>query len=184
MAPLTYAGSFLLVSSVISVFYYINKSYISKDRLTIVWKNTFTKCISPTIAITSLIVMAKFMGSSGQIYVLSKGIINLLGKNYFLVAPILGMVGSFITSSNMSSNILFGKFQMTAAEFLGVNPAVTCALQTTGGVLGDSFSPGCLIMGISTTGFQGKEGRILKKIIPVSLSCGIVFGLIAFIFLI
>lgn len=184
LAPLTYAGTFLILSAVLSVLYYTKQGYIRRTMLARVWHRTVTKCIPSTLAITSLIVMAKFMGSSGQIYVLSKGIIDLLGEYYVLTAPVLGMIGAFITSSNMSSNILFGNFQSTAAAFLHINPAVTCALQTTGGVLGDSFSPGCIIMGKATTGFQGEEGRILRTIMPVALSCGIVFGIFALVFLI
>ena len=124
------------------------------------------------------------MGSSGQIYVLSQGIVGILGRFYVIAAPFFGMMGAFITSSNMSSNILLGNFQMTAAGILAVNPAVTVALQTVGGVLGTAFTPGCVIMGISTTGFSGSEGEILKTIIPVSAGCGLLFGVAAYLFLV
>ena len=145
-----------------------------------VWKRTVQKCSSSTIAILCLIVMSKFMGSSGQIYVLSQGVIALLGSYYTIAAPFFGMLGSFITSSNMSSNILLGNFQSTAAEILHINPAVTVALQTVGGVLGDAFAPGSVIMGISTTGCMGADSRILKTLVPVSAFCCILFGAVAF----
>ena len=96
----------------------------------------------------------------------------------------MGILGTFITSSNMSANILLGNFQMTAATFLGIRPAVTLALQTAGGVLGTAFSPGCVLMGISTTGMAGAEGEILRRIVPVAAGCGAVFGIVAFLFLI
>ena len=83
--------------------------------------------------------MSKFMSSSGQIYVLSQGIVKVLGRYYVIAAPFFGMLGSFITSSNMSSNILLGNFQSTAAGILGINPAITASLQTVGGVLGNVF---------------------------------------------
>lgn len=184
LKPLTYAGTFLLLSSVISIVYYQKKGFLKKDAVSNVWKRTVKKCVPSTIAITSLIVMAKFMGSSGQIYVLSKGVIRLLGRYYVIMAPIFGIIGAFITSSNMSANILLGNFQVTAAEFIHVEPAITCALQTTGGVLGDSFAPGSIIMGVSTTGYQGKDGDIIKVILPISLGLGCLFGLFAFLFLI
>lgn len=183
LKPLTYAGTFLVLSSIISIVYYQKHGFLKTGAVQNVWSRTVKKCIPSTIAITSLIVMAKFMSSSGQIYVLSKGVIQLMGRYYVILAPIFGMVGAFITSSNMSSNILLGNFQVTAAELIHVEPAITCALQTTGGVLGDSFAPGSIIMGVSTTGYQGKDGDIIKVILPMALLLGILFGLFAFLFL-
>ena len=178
--PLTYAGTFLLLSALSSLWYYEKKKSLPKSAVTAINKRTFEKCKAPTIAITCLIVMAKYMGSSGQIYVLSTGIVELLGIYYVIVSPLLGMIGSFLTGSNMSSNILFGNLQMLAAKALGINPAITAALQTTGGVLGNSFSPGCVIMGIVTTGFNEGEDKILKLMMPFTIALAVIFGLLGF----
>ncbi|MCD8083890.1 MAG: L-lactate permease [Clostridiales bacterium] len=183
LKPLTYAGSFLALSAVLSGLYYRKKGLICKGMIASVWKKTVQKCMSPTIAITCFIIMSKFMSSSGQIYVLSQGVVSLLGRYYVIAAPFFGMLGAFITSSNMSANILLGNFQRTAADFLGVNPALTAALQTVGGILGNAFAPGCVMMGISTTGYAQGEGTILKTILPISLICAIVFGVFGFLLL-
>lgn len=183
LKPLTYAGTFLTVTSVVSFFYYKSKRFIKTEDLKSVWSRTFKKCISPTRAILCLIIMSKFMSGSGMIYVLSQGIVHIAGSYYVIISPFLGMLGSFITSSNMSSNILLGNFQSTAASLLNINPAITCALQTMGGILGDAFAPGCVIMGISTTGYTGKESNILKKIVPVSISFAALYGIISFFIL-
>lgn len=181
--PLTYAGTFLVLSSVISFLYYRKKGYVRTADLRSVWSRTAKKCKPSTVAILCFIIMSKFLSSSGQIYVLSQGIVTVMGSYYVIAAPFFGMLGSFITSSNMSSNILLGNFQSTAAQILDVNPAVTVALQTVGGVLGDAFAPGCVIMGISTTGFSGAEGKILRAIVPVSAACAVLFGSFAFFIL-
>lgn len=183
LKPLTYAGTFLCLSSFVTYCCYSKKGYIGFDGLKQAWKRTVQKCTSSTIAIVCLLVMSKFMGSSGQIYVLSQGVIAILGRYYTIAAPFFGMLGSFITSSNMSSNILLGNFQSTAAEILSINPAVTVALQTVGGVLGDTFAPGSVIMGISTTGCVGADSRILKTLVPISAICCILFGVFAFLVL-
>lgn len=182
--PLTYAGTFLALSAGISYLYYRRKGYVDVHSLQNALCRTAKKCKAPTIAITCFIIMSKFMSSSGQIYVLSQSIVLLMGRSYVLAAPLFGILGTFITSSNMSSNILLGRFQMTAAGFLEISPAVTLALQTVGGVLGTAFSPGCVIMGVSTTGLAGEEGEILKRIVPVAAGCGGVFGLFAYLCLI
>ena len=184
LKPLTYAGTFLALSSAASFLYYRKKGFIKTRDLKNVWRRTVKKCIPSTIAILCFIIMSKFMSSSGQIYVLSQGIVKVLGVYYVIAAPFFGMLGSFITSSNMSSNILLGNFQSTAAGILGINPAITASLQTVGGVLGNVFAPGCIIMGISTTGLAGAEGRLLKTILPISAACGAVFGLFAFFVLV
>ncbi len=183
LKPLTYAGTFLALSSVISYVYYQKKGYFHSGSLKAIWKRTVQKCMPSTVAITCFIIMSKFMGSSGQIYVMSQGIVLVLGRFYIIAAPIFGILGTFITSSNMSSNILLGNFQRTAADLLQVSPSVTLALQTVGGVLGTAFSPGCVIMGISTTGFAGGEGKILRMIIPWAVACAIVFGGVAYLVL-
>ena len=182
--PLTYAGTFLALSSLITFCFYRYKGYIRTEDLKNVWRRTVKKCIGSTQAIICLIVMSKFLSSSGQIHVLSQAIVKLLGTSYVIAAPFFGMLGSFITSSNMSSNILLSSLQSTAANILNINPAVTSALQTVGGVLGDAFAPGCVIMGISTTGYAGAESRILKHIVPISALFGLAFGLYAFLFMI
>ena len=184
LKPLTYAGTFLALSALVSFLYYQKKGFAQASELKDVWRRTVKKCTPPTIAILTLIIMSKFMSSSGMIYVLSQGVVSLLGRFYIIAAPFFGILGAFITSSNMSSNILMGGFQSTAAELLGIDPVVTVALQTVGGILGNAFAPGCVIMGISTTGFQGKDASILKKIIPVSIACGAAFGMFAFFVLI
>lgn len=184
MKPLTYAGTFLALSAMVSGVYYLGKGYLDKAGIRAAAVRMAEKCKSPTIAITCFIIMSKFMGSSGQIHVLSQGIVSVLGHYYVIMAPFLGILGTFITSSNMSANILLGNFQMSAATFLGISPAVTLALQTAGGVLGTAFSPGCVIMGISTTGMTGAEGEILRRIVPIAAGCGAVFGITAFLFLV
>ena len=68
------------------------------------------------IAIIGLVIMSKIMGGTGQTSVLADGIARVLGKTYVILAPLVGMVGSFMTGSSMSSNILFGEFQVTTAN--------------------------------------------------------------------
>lgn len=181
--PLTYAGTFLFLAAMGSLWYYEKKLFLPKAAVANIRRRTFDKCKAPTIAITCLIVMAKYMGSSGQIYVLSTAVVQLLDVYYVVVSPLLGMVGSFLTGSNMSSNILFGNLQMLAARALEINPAITGALQTTGGVLGNSFSPGCVIMGIVTTGFSEGEDKILKLMMPFTIGLAIIFGILGFLLL-
>ena len=184
MSPLIYAGTILAEACLISALYYRAKGRIRKGDLSQIWRRTVKKSLPSTAAILGFAVMARIMSSSGQIQVLSYGIVQVLGSSYVAAAPLFGIIGTFITSSNMSSNILFGKFQMSAAEFLQISPAVTLALQTAGGAVGAAMAPGSMILGMSTTGIKGVESSILKKVMPISIGSGIAFGIAAWLFLI
>lgn len=183
MSPLVYAGTILAEACLVSVLYYGKKGCLGGERLKKAASNTVKKAIPSTVAIIGFTVMARLMTSSGQIYVLSSGIVRVMGKSYVIVAPLVGSIGTFMTSSNMSSNILFAKFQMTAADLLSLPPSVTLALQTTGGAIAAAMAPGSIILGMSTTGIKGVEGKILRTVMPISIGCGVVFGLLSFIFL-
>ena len=177
-APFTYAGTFLVLSALAAYLCYRRWGYLGPGSVQAAWRCTVKKCGASTAAILTLIIMSKFMSSSGMIYLLSQKVVGILGRFYLLAAPFFGMLGAFITSSNMSSNILMGGFQSTAASLLGVDPATAAALQTVGGILGNAFAPGCVIMGSATTGYTGGDASIIRKILPISLSCAAVFGFI------
>lgn len=184
MTPLTYAGTFLILSVVIGFLYYVKAGAASFNDFPAIWKRTAKKATTSSVAIMSLLMLSKLMSSGGQIYVLSRGIAQVMGFAYLLVAPIVGMVGSFVTSSNMSSNILFGSFQTQVAQFIGIDAAVLMAGQTVGGVIGTSFSPGNVILGASTTGLSGQEGKIMRRVLPVAISMALVDGTLMFLFVI
>ena len=84
------------------------------------------------------LVLANIMSGTGQTAALAGGFSAVFGPYYAALAALVGMLGSFITGSNMSSNILFGSFQMTTAELVGLQPAPILAAQTVGGSAGSA----------------------------------------------
>lgn len=68
-----------------------------------------------------------------------------------------------MTSSNMASNILFGSFQLATANFLGLNPAPVLGAQTAGGAIGAAICPGNIVLGCTTAGIMGQEGKVLSE---------------------
>ena len=54
---------------------------------------------------------------------------------YPAVAPLIGVLGAFLTGSNNNSNVLFGVLQMETARLLGLNVPLILAAQTAGGSL-------------------------------------------------
>ena len=134
------------------------------------------------ISVIGLVIMSKIMDGTGQTAVLAEGIANVLGKVYVILAPFVGMLGTFMTGSNMSSNILFGGFQVTTANLLGVEAAPVLGAQSAGGAIGSAISPSKIILGTTTANILGSEGEVLKKLMALAMVCAIAIGLIAFVF--
>jgi lactate permease len=182
--PFTNAGFFLFSSAVAGFIYYFSKKWLSlQDGLSLVQK-TNKKTVPSAIAVTCFIVMSRIMSGSGQTMILAQGIAYGLGDIFGLISPLIGMLGAFMTSSNMASNILFGQFQLTTAKLLGLNQAVILGAQTTGGAIGTAIAPGNIILGTTTAGIIGQEGLILKKLLPITLFASLLIGLILYFVLI
>jgi lactate permease len=90
----------------------------------------------------------------------------------------IGILGSFVTSSNLASNILFAEFQQTTSEVLSLYKPSILAAQTAGGAMGNTLAPGNVLLGTTTAGILGKEGQLLAMIIPITLSIAGIIGLI------
>ena len=181
ITPLTHAGLFLLLAAIIGYFYYLNNGWLEKASRQGILRRSIQKTIPPGLAILGFIIMSRIMGGTGQTYVLAQGIATTLGLSYVIFSPLVGLLGAFMTSSNMSSNILFGGFQLTIAELLGVNGAKIVAAQTAGGTVGTALTPGSIVLGATTAGIMGQEGKILKKLLPIGAILALVIGALVYI---
>ena len=177
IAPLTHAGTFLVVSSIIGYCYFRKHRWIEKGGMRRILKRSLEKTIPSAIAVVAFLLMSKIMGGTGQTVVLARGVANTLGKWYVLLAPIVGVLGSFMTSSNMASNVLFSEFQLTTANILNLDPAAILGAQTAGGAIGNTICPGNIILGTTTAGILGKEGTVLRKILPITISAAAIVGI-------
>ncbi len=181
LSPFTHAGIFLIVSSVIGFVFYLKNGWVKRNDAKIILSRSFKKTAPSAIAVIGFIMMSRIMSGTGQTVILAEGIANTFGIYYSMLAPIVGMLGSFMTSSNMASNILFGEFQLNTANILNLDTAAILGSQTAGGTMGNTLSPGNVILGTTTAGIIGKEGIVLKKVFPVSIITAIIIGLILFI---
>ena len=174
----THAGVFLLLSSLLGFLYFGRRGVLRPGAALRITGRTLEKAAPATIAVILLIAMSKIMGGTGQVQVLAQGTAAATGPFYALFAPFIGVLGAFMTSSCMASNILFGSFQQTMADLLHFSPAVLLGAQTGGGSIGNVLCPGNVLLGTTTAGILGREGEILKKVIPlgsaVALACGVI----------
>ena len=100
-----------------------------------------------------------------------------------LLAGVLGVIGSFVTGSNMSSNILFTDVQVNAAADLGVSSSPLLAAQTAGASAGSMISPSKIILGTTAGGVPGEEGTVLRFTLLTAAILTLVTGVICWIIL-
>lgn len=184
LSPFTHAAVFLALSSFIGYRYYKKNNWVEVGSGKKVIKQSLDKTIPSGVAVIGFIIMSRIMGGTGQTVVLAEGIASVFGKGYVLLSPVVGMLGSFMTSSNMASNILFGEFQLATSNILKLDSALLLAAQTAGGAIGNTICPGNIILGTTTAGILGQEGIILKKILPITISAAAIIGVIMFLVLI
>jgi lactate permease len=137
--------------------------------------------VPSSIGIASMVGFAVAMDNSGMTRVLAEGLSRAAGDFYPFVSPFIGLLGAFMTGSNTNSNVVFAPLQQQVAGLLGASALVILGAQTTGGALGSMVAPAKLIVGCSTAGLAGQEGRVLKRtLLPGLIITGVV-GLIAWL---
>lgn len=177
LAPFIHSGSFLLMAALIGYYCYSRQGYIKAGGWRTIVKNAMGKTVPSAIAVVGLVAMSKVMDDTGQTAVLAKGVAAATGGFYPLLSPFIGLLGTFMTASNLSSNILFSNFQQQVAQMLGIGKAQLLAAQTVGGSIGSILSPSKILLGTSAVGILGSEGAIIGKILGGALAVCAVFGL-------
>ena len=150
------------------------------------------KC-NTVITIISLIALASVMNYSGMIGAIAAGLVALTGSFYPIFAPLIGAIGTFVTGSDTSSNILFAKLQANVAGQLGMTGQGTffgaegsqtnwlVAANTTGATGGKMISPQSIAIATASCDMQGKDGEIMKSAIPYAILYIVIGGLMVFL---
>lgn len=144
-------------------------------------QQTLHSAVPSSIGIATMVGFAMAMDHSGMTYILAEGLARAAGRFYPIVAPFIGLLGAFMTGSNTNSNVVFAPLQMEAAKLLGINALLILGAQTTGGALGSMLAPAKLIVGCSTAGLAGQEGRVLKKTLGPGLLIAGLVGVLAWL---
>lgn len=143
------------------------------------WKTV--KMLKATIiTVVCLVGFSTIMDYAGMITVIAGGLAAATGVFYPLFAPLVGGIGTFITGSDTSANILFGKMQATVAGHIGAPADWLSAANTVGATGGKIISPQSIAIATSACGQQGREGSILKSAFPYALFYIIVSGLMVY----
>ncbi|MSN25819.1 MAG: L-lactate permease [Geobacter sp.] len=134
----------------------------------------------PAVTVASVLGLAYVMNASGMTNCLGM-VFTKTGHIFPFLSPFLGWLGVFLTGSDTSSNVLFGGLQKATAEQLGINPILTAAANTSGGVMGKMISPQSLAVATAACGMVGEEGTLFRFTLKHSLFLTVVVGVIVYL---
>ena len=126
---------------------------------------TLKQMVNSTITVLSIVAVARIMSYSGMITSIAGILVKSTGSFFPFISPILGTLGTFVTGSDTSSNVLFGALQRQVAESINVDPYWLSAANTAGATAGKMISPQSIAVATSATGMAGYEGKIFGKTI-------------------
>lgn len=134
----------------------------------------------PILTIAAILGFAYIMNFSGMAVTLGNAF-ALTGAAFPFFSAFLGWIGVFMTGSDASSNALFGKLQEVTASRVGVDPVVTVAANSSGGVCGKMISPQSLSVATAAAGLVGREGDIFRFTVKHSLILTALIGVLAYL---
>lgn len=158
------AGTAILITAIISMFI-LKISLATGIR---VFGETLKQLVYPIITIGSVLGFAYIANYSGLSYTLGL-LFASTGKVFPFLSPVLGWMGVFLTGSDTSANALFGKLQVVTAQQIGVNPVLTIAANSSGGVVGKMISPQSIAVAAAATNLVGRESDLFRFTIKHSL---------------
>lgn len=148
---------------------------LSKFIVSISWKQwwfafleTLNELKFPIMTISSVVGFAYITNASGMSTTLGMTL-AMTGAAFSFFSPVLGWLGVFITGSDTSANLLFGNLQKITATSVGMDPILSVAANSSGGVTGKMISPQSIAVACAATGLAGKESELLRFTIKHSL---------------
>lgn len=129
-------------------------------------------------------VSAPEVMDGSMLNIMARGLAAVAGKAYIIVAPLIGVLGAFMSGSNTVSNTLFASLQFETATILAMPQVLIVALQNNGGAIGNMVCVNNVVSACATTGTIGNEGKIIKtNALPCVVYCLIVVAVLGGIML-
>jgi lactate permease len=141
---------------------------------------TVRMLVKTIVTVISIVVLAKIMSYSGMVGSIAGALAAVSGSFYPVIAPLIGAIGTFITGSDTSSNVLFGGLQKQTALQLGINQEWLVAANASGATAGKMISPQSIAIAVAAVNLPGKEGELLKGTIKYFVLFLIIVGIITY----
>jgi lactate permease len=123
-----------------------------------------TRQLAPlTIALLAMLGLSRLMVHAGMIDDLAAAAAGATGAGWPLLAPAVGVLGTFVTGSATASNILMTDFQVATARGLDLPALPLVGAQGFGAAVGNTVAPHNIIAGGATVGLVGREAEVLRR---------------------
>jgi len=174
---------FIFIAFLIPLLHNLDKRKINQS-----WQNAFKLIRPPAIALFFALGITYIMINSGEaanidsmMIVMAKTVSRYLGSIWYIPAALVGVLGAFISGSNTTSNIMFGAFQYSTAVNSGLKVIPVLSLQALGGAAGNMICIHNIVAVLSTVGLIGKEGKVIKSNVFISIAYGLIAGVIVWL---
>lgn len=179
----TAPGTLIFASAFCAYLFYRAKNIWPASGGKMVLNRATKQAIGATVTVLTMSMMAVVMMETGMTTYLAHGMAKYTGIAYAVISPFIGVLGAFMTGSNTNSNILFTGLQNQVAQLLAISPFIILGLQTTGGAIGNMFSPMNVALGTGVTNTVGREGECLKATTVYTIIQSLVVGIWAWLML-
>jgi lactate permease len=174
------AGSLVLYAGIIAFLFMLVRGRLRPADLFVIYGRTLRQLALPIVTIALILAIASIMNYGGLTVSLAIAL-SKAGVVFPFVSAFLGALGVFLTGSDTSSNTLFGPLQAQTAHLQNLNPILTSATNSSGGVMGKMISPQNLSVGAAGVNKVGAEGDIFRRTIGYSLILTSLIGVVAMI---
>ncbi len=162
---------------------------MDKQKVKKAWSDTANQIAGAAIALIFGVAVVQIMLNSGtntsgmdsMLTTIAKALAGISGAAYPLFAPLLGVLGAFISGSNTVSNILFSSLQYETAMLLDIPGVLIVALQVLGGGIGNMICVNNVVAVCATVDITGEEGTLIKRNVIPSLAYALTAGIIVLI---
>jgi L-lactate transport len=136
----------------------------------------------PTVTVTSVIAIAFLMNYCGAAATLGLAF-SATGVIFPFFSSMLGWLGVFLTGSDTSANALFGNLQVVTAGRLGLDPILTAASNSAGGVMGKMISLQTIAVAAAATGMStADQAKLFRFTLKHSIFLAGVVGILALLY--
>jgi lactate permease len=148
--------------------------------MSVIYRRTFLRLRVSLVTIVLMLAIGFTTRYSGTDTVIGLAFAET-GTWFPFFSPLLGWLGVALTGSDTSSNVLFGNLQKTTAQQIDVSPILTCAANTSGGVMGKMIDAQSIVVAGTATSGSGMEvdaGTILRSVFFHSLVLALLVGVL------
>jgi lactate permease len=166
LTPLSAVGTAVLVAAVVGGLL----TGVGPGEQARIFLGTARRMKTAALAIVCMLALGFVTRYSGMDAVLGLAFTRTGPALYPVFGTLLGWLGTALTGSITSSNVLFGNLQRITATNLELSPILMGAANTAGGAMGKMIAAASIVVAAAATGEGGREGEVLRAALRHSLA--------------